>query len=64
MRNYIILNEKEGNPLLILYKLITIYDNDKSMKFLEDNLVAKYSIKKENFINYPLVIEEYNKTVY
>ena len=58
MRKYIMSNAKEGEPLSIIYKLNTIYDDDKKMKFLEDNLDVKYSVKKEDFINYPLVIED------
>ena len=58
MRNYIISNTKEREPLSNIYKLNGIIDDDKKMKFLEDNLEVKYSIKKEDFINYPLVIED------
>ena len=58
MRKYISSNAKEGEPLSIIYKLTIINDDDKKMKFLEDNLDVKYSIKKEDFINYPLVIED------
>ena len=58
MRKYIASNAKEGEPLSIIYKLAIIIDDDKKMKFLEDNLDVKFSIKKEDFINYPLVIED------
>ena len=58
IRNYIISNAKEGKPLSILYKLATIDDIEKRMKFLEDNLDVKYSIKKEDFIDYPFVNED------
>ena len=55
--NYINSNIKEGEPLSIYYKLLTI-SPDNRKNFLIQNLTISYAIKPEDFINYPDVMEE------
>ena len=57
MCNYIYLYTKEGEPLTIYYRLLTLYDEYK-LSYLKKSLTTEYAIKVEDFINYPKVKEE------
>ena len=57
IKNYIYLNAKDGEPLTIYYKLLTLEHNDK-LTFLKNNLTLEYAIKVEDFINFPKVTED------
>ena len=57
IKNYIDLNTKEGEPLTIYYKVITL-PTYNGISYLKDNLSIQYAIKVEDFINYPNVVED------
>ena len=55
--NYIYNHNREG-PLAIWYTLNTFEDKYDKFNYLEEHLKEEYSVKVEDFINYPSKIEE------